>query len=102
MFARSRMSTISEPAETATVRAACPHDCPDTCAMLVTVKDGTAVKLRGDPEHPYTNGGLCVKVSRYIERVYDPNRVLYPLRRTGPKGSGHFERITWDDAIDEI
>ena len=96
------MSTISEAAETATVRAACPHDCPDTCAMLVTVKDGTAVKLRGDPEHPYTNGGLCVKVSRYIERVYDPNRVLYPLRRTGPKGSGQFERITWDDAIDEI
>jgi anaerobic selenocysteine-containing dehydrogenase len=96
------MSTMSEPADTTTVRAACPHDCPDTCAMLVTVEDGTAVKLRGDPEHPYTNGGLCVKVSRYIDRVYDPNRVLYPLRRTGPKGSGQFERITWDDAIDEI
>jgi len=96
------MTTISEPADSATVRAACPHDCPDTCAMLVTVEDGTAVNLRGDPEHPYTNGGLCVKVSRYIDRVYDPDRVLYPLRRTGSKGSGQFERITWEDAVEEI
>ena len=96
------MSTMTESPDTTTVRAACPHDCPDTCAMLVTVEDGTAVKLRGDPEHPYTNGGLCVKVSRYVDRVYDPNRVLYPLRRTGPKGSGQFERITWGDAVEEI
>src|ERR1700755_1827493 len=85
-----------------TVHAACPHDCPDTCAMLVTVEDGTATHLRGDPEHPYTNGGLCVKVSHYLERVYDPTRLLYPLRRTGPKGSGQFERVTWDQALDEI
>ena len=87
---------------TRTVHAACPHDCPDTCAMLVTVEDGTAVKLVGDPEHPYTNGGLCVKVSHYVDRVYDPSRVLHPLRRSGPKGSGQFEQIGWDEAIDEI
>ena len=70
--------------------------------MLVTVEDGTAVKLVGDPEHPYTNGGLCVKVSHYVDRVYDPSRVLHPLRRSGPKGSGQFEQIGWDEAIDEI
>jgi anaerobic selenocysteine-containing dehydrogenase len=87
---------------TTTVHAACPHDCPDTCAMLVTVENGTAVKLRGDPDHPYTNGGLCVKVSHYVDRVYDPGRILHPLRRSGPKGSGQFERISWDEALDEI
>ena len=87
---------------TETVKAACPHDCPDTCAMLVTVEDGTAVKVKGDPDHPFTNGGLCVKVNNYLDRVYDPGRVLFPLRRTGPKGSGGFERITWDAALDEI
>src|SRR4051794_32672162 len=85
-----------------TVHAACPHDCPGTCAMLVTVEDGTAISLRGDPDHPYTNGGLCVKVSHYVDRVYDPSRVLYPLRRSGPKGSGEFERIGWEEALDEI
>ncbi|MBW0100705.1 molybdopterin oxidoreductase family protein, partial [Pseudonocardia sp. KRD-184] len=85
-----------------TVRAACPHDCPDTCAMLVTVADGKAVRVQGDPEHPFTRGGLCVKVNNYLDRVYDPGRVLFPLRRTGPKGSGRFERITWKEAIREI
>jgi anaerobic selenocysteine-containing dehydrogenase len=87
---------------TTTVRAACPHDCPDTCAMLVTVADGKAVEVRGDPDHPYTRGGLCVKVNNYPDKVYDPDRVLHPMRRTGPKGSGRFERITWDEALDEI
>src|ERR1700754_727222 len=87
---------------TTTVHAACPHDCPDTCAMLVTVEDGTATHLRGDPDHPYTNGGLCVKVNRYLERVYDPSRILHPLRCSGPKGSGAYERISWDEALDEI
>ncbi|MBW0113523.1 molybdopterin-dependent oxidoreductase, partial [Pseudonocardia sp. KRD-182] len=87
---------------TTTVRAACPHDCPDTCAMLVTVADGKAVRVQGDPEHPFTRGGLCVKVNNYLDRVYDPGRVLFPLRRTGPKGSGRFERITWKEAIREI
>lgn len=87
---------------TTTVRAACPHDCPDTCAMLVTVADGKAVEVRGDPDHPFTRGGLCVKVNNYPEKTYSPDRVLHPLRRTGPKGSGRFERITWDEALTEI
>src|SRR5258708_7268292 len=67
------------------VRAACPHDCPDTCAMLVTVEDGRAVDVRGDPEHPFTRGGLCVKVNNYEQRVYSPERLLHPLKRSGPK-----------------
>src|SRR6187455_3565004 len=84
------------------VRAACPHDCPDTCAMLVTVKDGVAVKVAGDPTHPFTDGSLCTKVSHYAERTYSPDRLLHPLRRTGKKGKGEFKRITWDEALDEI
>jgi anaerobic selenocysteine-containing dehydrogenase len=87
---------------TTTVRAACPHDCPDTCAMLVTVADGKATGVRGDPDHPFTRGGLCVKVNNYPDKVYNPDRVLHPMRRTGPKGSGQFEQISWDDALDEI
>jgi anaerobic selenocysteine-containing dehydrogenase len=88
------------------VRAACPHDCPDTCAMLVTVRevDGrrVAVKVAGDPSHPTTRGVLCAKVSRYLERTYHPDRVLHPLRRVGRKGEGRFEPVTWDDALDDI
>ena len=87
---------------TTTVRAACPHDCPDTCAMVVTVEDGRATKVAGAPEHPFTRGGLCVKVNDYQEKVYSPDRVLHPLRRTGPKGSGRFEQISWDEALDTI
>ena len=93
------------PVETV-VRAACPHDCPDTCAMLVTVReqDGrrVAVKVAGDPQHPTTAGVLCTKVSRYLERTYHPDRVLHPLRRVGRKGEGRFERVTWDDALADI
>jgi anaerobic selenocysteine-containing dehydrogenase len=85
-----------------TVRGACPHDCPDTCAMLVTVDGGRATAVRGDPDHPFTRGGLCVKVNDYVEHVYSPDRVLYPLRRTGRKGAGEFTRISWDEALDEI
>ena len=84
------------------VRAACPHDCPDTCAILVTVDNGVATEVKGDPEHPTTAGVLCTKVSRYVERTYHPDRVLYPMRRVGRKGEGKFERITWAQAIDEI
>ena len=84
------------------VRAACPHDCPDTCALLVTVEDGVAVKVQGDPGHPFTDGSLCTKVSHYTERTYAPDRLLHPLRRVGPKGRGEFERISWDAALDEI
>lgn len=87
---------------TKTIRAVCPHDCPDTCSMIVTVKDGVAVKLRGDPEHPFTDGFLCQKVNRYLERVYHPDRLKHPLARTGPKGSGQFRRISWDEAIATI
>ena len=84
------------------VRAACPHDCPDTCAMLVTVKDGVAVKVQGDPTHPFTDGSLCTKVAHYTERTYAPDRLLHPLKRVGPKGGGEFKRIGWDEALDEI
>ncbi|MEX2179797.1 MAG: molybdopterin oxidoreductase family protein [Gemmatimonadaceae bacterium] len=88
---------------TATViRGACPHDCPDTCAMLVTVEDGRATRVAGDPDHPFTNGFLCTKVNRYVERTYHEDRLLYPMRRVGPKGEGRFERISWDDALTEI
>ncbi|MEP6739785.1 MAG: molybdopterin oxidoreductase family protein [Caldimonas sp.] len=87
---------------TTIVRAACPHDCPDTCAMLVTVEDGRAVKVHGDPDHPPTHGALCAKVSRYPERTYHPERVLHPMRRSGAKGSGQFERVTWDEALSDI
>ncbi len=85
-----------------TVFGACPHDCPDTCSMLTTVKDGKAIEVRGNPDHPFTQGGLCVKVNNYQDRTYSSDRVLYPLKRTGAKGSGEFERITWDEALDEI
>ncbi len=87
------------------VHAACPHDCPDACGVLITVEDGRATRIQGDPAHPVTRGFLCAKVAKYLERVYSPDRVLYPLRRTAPKGSGgfdSFERITWDQALDEI
>lgn len=84
------------------VRGACPHDCPDTCAMLVTVEDGRAVRVAGDPEHPFTNGFLCTKVNRYVERTYHKDRLQHPMRRIGRKGEGKFERISWDEAISEI
>jgi anaerobic selenocysteine-containing dehydrogenase len=88
------------------VRAACPHDCPDTCAMLVTVRnDGgrrVAIKIAGDPSHPTTAGTLCTKVSRYLERTYHPERLLHPLRRVGAKGEGRFERVSWEVALGAI
>lgn len=84
------------------IHAACPHDCPDTCAMLVEVEDGRATKVSGDPDHPPTQGFLCTKVARYLERVYNPDRLLYPMRRIGAKGEGRFERISWDEALETI
>ncbi|MFB4294937.1 molybdopterin-dependent oxidoreductase [Nonomuraea sp. ATR24] len=84
------------------VLGACPLDCPDTCSWVVTVRDGEAVKMRGNPDHPYTRGALCVKVNRYLEQTRAPDRILHPLRRTGPKGSGQFERISWEEALEEI
>ncbi|MCA9876434.1 MAG: molybdopterin oxidoreductase family protein [Thermomicrobiales bacterium] len=84
------------------VRGGCAHDCPDSCAWQVTVADGVAVKLAGDAGHPLTRGGLCAKVNPYLERVYSDERILYPLRRTGAKGAGTFERVRWDEALADI
>jgi anaerobic selenocysteine-containing dehydrogenase len=87
-----------------TVRAVCPHDCPDTCGMLATVdRDaGRVLSVRGDPDHPFTRGFLCQKVARYQDRVHHPDRLTHPLRRVGRKGEGRFERTTWDEAAREI
>ena len=85
-----------------TVRAVCPHDCPDACGLVVGVHEGRAVSLRGDRDHPFTRGFLCQKVARYLDRVYHPERLRWPLKRTGPKGSGRFTRISWYEALDTI
>lgn len=79
-------------------RAVCPHDCPDTCAMRVTVENGRAIKVSGDPDHPPTQGVLCTKVTRYAERVHHPKRLTQPMKRVGRKGEGRFEPISWDEA----
>jgi anaerobic selenocysteine-containing dehydrogenase len=84
------------------VRGACPHDCPDTCGVVTEVEDGRAVRFAGDPNHPITRGWLCAKVRPYLDHVYHPGRVLHPLRRIGPKGGGHWRRVSWDEALDEI
>jgi anaerobic selenocysteine-containing dehydrogenase len=91
------------------VHAACPHDCPDACGVLITVEDGRATKIQGDPGHPVTRGFLCAKVAKYLDRVYSPARVLYPMRRKKnvPKGGGlrdfaDFDRISWDEALSEV
>jgi anaerobic selenocysteine-containing dehydrogenase len=89
------------------VHAACPHDCPDACGVLITIDDGRATKITGDPKHPVTRGFLCAKVAKYIDRVYSPDRVLYPMRRVVPKGSGNkdasdFQRISWPEALSQI
>ena len=84
------------------VRGACGHDCPDTCGWIVDVKEGAAERLYGDPAHPFTRGTLCAKVNHYLERVYHPDRVLHPLKRVGPKGAGHFARVSWDEALADI
>lgn len=82
------------------VHAVCPHDCPDTCSMLVTVDDaGRAIKVAGDPNHSFTQGFLCTKVARYLERTYHEGRLLYPQIRTGRKGEGTFRRASWDEAL---
>ena len=81
------------------VLGTCHHDCPDSCGWEVSVENGVAVKLRGNSEHPFSQGELCPKVNRFLERVYSPERILYPLTRTGPKGSGEFRQISWDEAL---
>ena len=84
------------------IHGACPLDCPDTCSWIVTVKKGEPIALRGDPEHPFTRGSLCNKVVDYLTYARSPHRLLYPMRRIGPKGCGEFSRISWDEALDEI
>ena len=98
----SEAATVNTDTGERMVRGACPHDCPDTCALRITVKDGRAIRVAGDPDHPPTHGALCTKVSRYTERVYHPDRVLTPLKRVGPKGSGQFEPVSWADALADI
>jgi anaerobic selenocysteine-containing dehydrogenase len=88
--------------DTIHVIGACPHDCPDTCSMVTTVQSGVAIKVQGNPAHPHTDGALCTKVSRYTERTYHPQRVLHPLKRVGPKGSGQFEQVSWEAALTDI
>ncbi|HHJ06884.1 MAG TPA: molybdopterin oxidoreductase family protein, partial [Anaerolineae bacterium] len=80
----------------------CPHDCPDTCGIITEVENGKAVKLYGNPDHPVTQGWLCAKVRPYLKRVYHPDRLRYPLKRIGPKGSNRWRRITWGEALTEI
>lgn len=91
---------------TQTVHGTCHHDCPDSCGWTVTVDhsepEPVAIKLRGDADHPFSHGELCPKVNRFLDRVYNPDRLLTPLRRVGPKGSGEFEPISWDEALDTI
>ncbi len=84
------------------IRGACPLDCPDTCGWIVSVRNGEAVALRGDPEHPYTRGWLCSKVADYLAYTRSSDRLLHPLRRSGPKGSGTFTPISWDEALERI
>src|ERR1700756_5467165 len=84
------------------IRAVCPHDCPDTCSMLVTVENGRATRIAGDPEHPITQGFLCTKVAKYLERTSHPDRLLFPQMRAGAKGDGTFRRASWDEALSLI
>src|SRR5215471_18914482 len=80
----------------------CALDCPDACSVLVTVENGKATRLRGNPAHPITRGFLCGKVAQYLDREYSPDRLLYPRKRSGAKGEGRFTRISWEEALDTI
>ncbi len=92
----------TQTSESKIIKGACPQDCPDTCAFLYHVKDGKLVEVTGDPEHPMTRGGLCVKLKKFAEHHYNPDRLLHPMKRVGPKGSGKFKQITYDEALKEI
>ncbi len=106
---RSVMTAVtlssSSPASAAaprTVLGACPHDCPDSCSIVTTVQDGVATRVQGNAAHPHTAGVLCTKVSRYTQRSYHAERILQPLRRNGPKGTGQFVPVSWDEALRDI
>ena len=94
--------TSTDTTGTQVVNGTCHHDCPDSCGWQVTVTDGVAVQLRGNPAHPFSKGELCPKVNKFLDRTYSSDRVLHPLRRVGAKGAGEFEQITWDEALTEI
>ncbi len=97
------LTACSKASATTVIPGACPHDCPDTCAWLVTTENGKITKLEADKNHPFTRGVLCPSTENYLSDVVQhPNRLLYPLRRTGAKGEGKFERVTWDQALGEI
>ena len=100
----SRLQLYRDRPGTAVVTGVCPHDCPDTCSWQVAVDTttGRALDLWGHPDHPVTQGRLCGKVDRYLERTYHPDRLQTPLRRTGPKGSGQFQPVSWEEAIAEV
>ncbi|MCF8192895.1 MAG: molybdopterin oxidoreductase family protein, partial [Candidatus Methylopumilus sp.] len=85
-----------------TYHGGCPHDCPDTCSMVFHVKDNKLIAVKGNADHPMTRGGLCVKLNDFEKRHYHPDRLLYPMKRVGPKGTKQFERISWDEALDTI
>ncbi len=96
------MMPAQAPSASSQVLGACPHDCPDTCSLVTTVEHGVALKVQGNPAHRHTDGVLCTKVSRYTERSYHPERLLTPMKRVGPKGSGRFEPVSWNAALDDI
>lgn len=93
---------LEETAAAETHLGACPHDCPDTCAMVYTTQAGVLTSVKGAPEHPMTRGSLCVKVKDFEKHHYNPDRLMHPMKRVGPKGDGRFERISWDEALDAI
>src|SRR5215467_12038879 len=97
-----REPPMNEQLKTEVFHGACPHDCPDTCSMEYQVRGGKLVEVRGNKNHPMTRGGLCVKLKDFHNHHLNPDRLMYPLRRQGPKGAGQWERITWDEAISEI
>ncbi len=94
---------MNAPIAQRTIRSVCPHDCPSVCALDVDIlADGTVGRVRGAKDDPYTAGVICEKVARYAERIHHPERLTHPMRRTGPKGAGQWQRISWDEALDEI
>src|SRR5215469_5020321 len=99
---RGRMSAPLQFAEEQVVHGCCPMDCPDTCAWSITVRGGKAVKLQARKDHPVTAGALCTKMNRYLDYLARPDRLLFPLKRIGPRGTHNFARITWDEALDII
>ena len=85
-----------------TCRSACPYDCPEGCSLLVETEGNTVTSITGDPANPFTDGWVCAKMRNLPEAINSPERILTPLRRTGAKGTGEFEPISWDQAIGEI